>query len=437
MVYSIQSRNTGKIVYDGYSQYPSDLFNSNHYSFKLSGDIMDITKKLSRRTQYMQASAIREILKVVAQSGMISLAGGIPAPESFPMEIIRQLTNDVLDEFGSAALQYDKTEGFEPLRTTLVPHLRERGVANVNMETLTIFSGSQGVLDLVAKILITPGDKIAIEAPSYLGAISAFNAYEPDYVSVMTDDEGIIPDALEKVLKENRIKLVYLVPTFQNPTGRTLSLERRKQVAELIQQYDVLLLEDDPYSALRYSGTPLPPIQQFAPEHVVYSSTFSKILAPGLRIGYCVAPEALARWLVIAKQGTDLHTQSFGQAIAALYLSGGYLKEHLPKIIELYRPRRDAMLATLDACMPDGFRWTKPEGGMFLWMQGPDGFDGDALYEACIERQVAFVPGKYFFFDESIGISTMRFNFTMVTEDVIETAMQIVADTAKGILETT
>lgn len=397
---------------------------------------MDISQKLARRTQFMQASAIREILKVVSQPGMISLAGGIPAPESFPMDIIRQLTNDVLDEFGPAALQYDKTEGFEPLRTALVPHLSERGVLNVNMETLTIFSGSQGVLDLVAKILITPGDQIAIEAPSYLGAISAFNAYEPNYVSVMTDDDGIIPEALEEVLKENDIKLVYLVPTFQNPTGRTLPLERRKRVAELIQEYDVLLLEDDPYSALRYSGTALPPIQQFAPEHVVYCSTFSKILAPGLRIGYCVAPEELARWLVIAKQGTDLHTQSFGQAIAALYLSGGYLTEHLPNIIELYRPRRDAMLSTLEKHMPAGFRWTKPEGGMFLWMQGPDGFDGDLFYKACIERQVAFVPGKYFFFDESLGISTMRFNFTMVTEDIIEDAVTVVAKTAQELLET-
>lgn len=396
---------------------------------------MDIKTKLSRRTQYMQASAIREILKVVAQPGMISLAGGIPAPESFPMEIIRQLTNDVLDEFGSAALQYDKTEGFDPLRETLIPHLTERGVRVVRFDTLTIFSGSQGVLDLVAKVMITPGDKIAIEAPSYLGAISAFNAYEPDYISVATDDEGIIPEALEEVLKTNEIKLVYLVPTFQNPTGRTLSLERRKRVAELIQEYDVLLLEDDPYSALRYSGTALPPIQQFAPEHVVYSSTFSKILAPGLRIGYCVAPKDLARWLVIAKQGTDLHTQSFGQAIAALYLSGGYLKEHLPKIIDLYRPRRDAMLSTLDANMPTGFRWTKPEGGMFLWMQGPAGFDGDALYEACIARQVAFVPGKYFFFDESIGLSTMRFNFTMVTEDVIEKAISTVAEVAQELVD--
>lgn len=390
---------------------------------------MDISSKLAKRTDRMQASAIREILKVVAQPGMISLAGGIPAPESFPIDIIRQLTNDVLDEFGSAALQYDKTEGFEPLREVLVTHLEERGVRHINMETLTIFSGSQGVLDLVAKILITPGDKIAIEAPSYLGAISAFNAYEPDYISIETDDDGIIPEALEAVLKEHTIKLLYLVPTFQNPTGRTLSLERRQRVAELIQEYDVLLLEDDPYSALRYSGTALPPIQQFAPEHVVYSSTFSKILAPGLRIGYCVAPKDLARWLVIAKQGTDLHTQSFGQAIAALYLSGGYLKAHLPKIIDIYRPRRDAMLQTLETTMPDGFQWTKPEGGMFLWLEAPPSVDVDMLYHACVERGVAFVPGKYFYFDEDLGRSTIRFNFTMVSPNVIQQAVEIVANT--------
>ncbi|MEM9952414.1 MAG: PLP-dependent aminotransferase family protein [Chloroflexota bacterium] len=384
---------------------------------------MDISSKLSRRTNRMQASAIREILKVVAQPGMISLAGGIPAPESFPMQIIKQLTDDVLEEFGATSLQYDKTEGFDPLREQLIPHLEERGVRNINMETLTIFSGSQGVLDLVAKILITPNDKIAIESPSYLGAISAFNAYEPDYVAVETDDKGIIPDALEAVLKEHTIKLIYLVPTFQNPTGRTLSLERRKRIAELIQEHDVLLLEDDPYSALRYSGTALPPIQQFAPDHVIYSSTFSKILAPGLRIGYCVAPKILARWLVIAKQGTDLHTQTFGQAIAALYLSGGYLKAHLPKIIDIYRPRRDAMLDALETHMPDGFKWTKPDGGMFLWLEAPDEVDVDALYHECVARGVAFVPGKYFFFDEELGKSTIRLNFTMINPDAIQNAV--------------
>lgn len=397
---------------------------------------MDISSKLSTRTRMMQASAIREILKVVAQPGMVSLAGGIPAPESFPLEIIRQITNDVLDEFGPAALQYDKTEGFEPLIQALVKYLPSRGLVNVAPETLGVFSGSQSALDMVAKVLISPGDKIAIEAPSYLGAISAFNAYEPDYISVPTDDDGILPDALEDVLKQHTIKLIYLVPTFQNPTGRTLSLERRQRVARLLKQYDVLLLEDDPYSALRYSGEALPTLQSYAPEHVIYSSTFSKILAPGLRIGFTVAPKALMRWLIIAKQGVDLHTQSFGQAIAALYLTGGYLKDHLPRIIELYRPRRDAMLTALQTHMPEGFTWTHPQGGMFLWLAGPEGFDAEALYHRCVERGVAFVPGKYFYFEPGVGQNTMRLNFTMVTGDIIDQAIQTIGETAAGMLVT-
>ncbi|MDQ7025528.1 MAG: PLP-dependent aminotransferase family protein [Anaerolineae bacterium] len=395
---------------------------------------MRIEDKLSERTQHMQASAIREILKVVAQPGMISLAGGIPAPESFPIDIIRELSNEVLDEFGAAALQYDKTEGFDPLREALINYLPQRNLVNVNDKTLTIFSGSQSILDIVAKVLITKGDKIAIEAPSYLGAISAFNAYQPEYISVATDDEGIMPDALEETLKQHTIKLIYLVPTFQNPTGRTLPLARRKRIAELIQHYDVLLLEDDPYSALRYRGEAVSSIQQFAPEHVIYSSTFSKILAPGLRIGFGIAPEALTHWLVIAKQGTDLHTQSFGQAIAALYLSGGYLTEHLPRIIELYRPRRDAMLKALETYMPQGFRWTEPEGGMFLWVMGPDGLDAENLYHQCVQNSVAFVPGRYFYFEQGVGIETLRLNFTMVSADMITQAVQTIASAAEAMM---
>lgn len=396
---------------------------------------MDIQSKLSRRTNMMEASAIREILKVVAQPGMVSLAGGIPAPESFPLEIIRELSNAVLDEFGPAALQYDKTEGFGPLRDALIDYLPERGLVDVNEDTLTIYSGSQSLLDIAAKVLITKGDLIAIEAPSYLGAITAFNAYEAQYVSVETDDDGIIPEALEAVLKTRSVKLVYLVPTFQNPTGRTLSLERRQRVAELLKQYDALLLEDDPYSALRYSGEALPPIQSFAPEHVIYSSTFSKILAPGLRLGFAVAPAELSRWLVVTKQGTDLHTQTFGQGIAAMYLAGGYLKDHLPRIIDLYQPRRDAMLAALADFMPPGFRWTRPDGGMFLWMIGPDGLDAEVLYHECVARGVAFVPGKFFFFEDGVGIETLRLNFTMVTPDVVRKAIETVAQTAQGMLQ--
>lgn len=394
---------------------------------------MQIEPKLASRTERMGANAIREILKVVAQPGMVSLAGGIPAPESFPIAIIQALTNQVFDEYGPAALQYDATEGFGPFLEALVPYLASKDV-HAQRENLTVFSGSQNVLDAVGKVLISPGDVIAVEAPTYLGALSAFNPYEPTYVSIPTDEQGVIPDALEAILRQHPVKLIYLVPTFQNPSGRTLPLERRQQVAQLLQTHDVILLEDDPYSALRYSGEAVPPIQHFAPEHVVYSSTLSKVLSPGLRIGFCAAPKDLARWLVIAKQGIDLHTQTLGQAIAAAYLDGNHLEAHLPRILDLYRPRRDAMLAALDSHMPQDFEWTAPEGGMFLWVRAPQGVDTAALYWQCVERNVAFVPGQYFFTEAGAGTNTLRLNFTMVDEETIRRAVRTIGEVAADTL---
>lgn len=386
---------------------------------------------LSERTQKMGANAIREILKVVSQPGMVSLAGGIPAPESFPMAIFGDLTSAVLEQYGSSALQYDATEGFGPLRQALPTYLAEHKQISVQADDLLIFSGSQGVLDAVGKILITKGDAIALESPSYLGAISAFNPYEPTYVSIDMDEDGLIPESLDSVLNQTPVKFVYLVPTFQNPTGRTLTLTRRQQVAEIIQRHNVLLVEDDPYGALRYSGDPVPPIYTFAPNHVLYISTFSKILAPGLRLGFCIAPEPIRRWLTIVKQGVDLHTNTLGQAIATEYLQGGYLAEQLPKIIDLYRPRRDAMLTALEQHFPASFTWTKPDGGMFLWVVGPPGLDAEDLYWQSVERKVAFVPGKFFFAnDDEIGKATMRLNFTMVDEATIETAIKTIGEVA-------
>lgn len=393
-------------------------------------DRIDLESRLARRTRGMGANAIREILKVVAQPGMISLAGGLPAPESFPLDIIRGLTTTVLDRYGSRALQYDATEGFGPLREALVPYLATKGVV-AEVGQITVFNGSQSVLDILSKILIDPGDTIAIEAPSYLGAISAFNAYEPSYAPIMTDDEGILPDDLDRVLTEHEVSFVYLIPTFQNPTGRTLPAERRRRIAEIVRRHDVLLLEDDPYSALRYSGEHEPPIHAFAPEHVVYMSTFSKILSPGLRIGFSVAPRELARWLVIAKQGVDLHTNTFSQAIAAEYLAGGHLDAYLPRILELYAARRQAMFAALDGRMPPGYRWTEPEGGMFIWVQGPEDVDAVDLYHRCVAEGVAFVPGKFFFIEDVPGASaTLRLNFTNADLATIEHAVGVIGRAA-------
>lgn len=391
---------------------------------------MDYKHLLADRTQRMSASAIREILKVVSQPGMISLAGGIPAPESFPMEIIDQLTRTVLKKYGSSAFQYDLTEGFMPLRKALVTHLSNRGVCT-EAERITISSGSQGALDGIGKLLISKGDKVAVEAPTYLGALQAFNPYEPDYVRMDTDDDGLIPESLDDVLSNNDIKFTYLVPTFQNPTGRTLPLERRKQVADILRKHQALLFEDDPYGELRFSGKPLPTIQSLAPEHVVYAGTLSKTFAPGLRIGYLVAPEFISHWLVLSKQGVDLHTSTFNQALAAEYLDGGYLQTHLPKIIELYRPRQQAMLKALERYFPKEFHWAHPEGGMFIWVEGPKGFNLENAYIKAVSRNVAFVPGRYFYSHPGEGLETMRLNFTMFDEETLAQAIKTLGEVLK------
>jgi 2-aminoadipate transaminase len=389
---------------------------------------------LADRTRGMGASAIREILKVVSQPGMISLAGGIPAPESFPLDIIEELTARVIARYGSQAFQYDRTEGFIPLCEALVGHLSLKGV-HASADEIIIASGSQGFLDAIGKVVLSAGDRVAVEAPTYLGAIQAFNPYEPQYVRMDTDDDGLIPASLAEALRAAPVKLVYLVPTFQNPTGRTLPLERRQEIAEIVQRHNVLLVEDDPYSDLRYRGQALPPIKTFAPDHVVYVSTLSKTFAPGLRIGFAVAPPLIRRWLVLVKQGVDLHTSTLNQALAAEYISGGYLERHLPHILDLYRPKQAAMLQSLDEYFPESFHWSRPEGGMFIWAEGPEGLDGDALYDRCVECSVAFVPGKYFFTQPGEGLATMRLNYTMIDEPTIDRAVRIVADVIRTELE--
>jgi 2-aminoadipate transaminase len=388
---------------------------------------MDYEQLLADRTRFMEASVIREILKVASSPGVISLAGGLPATESFPLEIMEELLGSVLGKYGGRALQYDASEGWMPLREALVGHLGSRGVTTT-ADGVLVMSGSQSLLDGIGKILISPGDVVAVEAPTYLGALQAFNPYEPRYVEIETDDDGLIPESLDGVLGSNRVKFVYLVPTFQNPTGRTLTLERRKHVAEILKRHDALLLEDDPYSDLRYSGEPVPPIKSFAAENVVYSTTLSKTFSPGLRVGVCVAPAFIQRWLVTARQGVDLHTNTLAQALAAEYIAGGYLERQLPKIVELYRPRQQAMLDSLERHLPEDFRWTRPEGGMFVWVEGPKGFDAEELQRRVLERGVAFVPGRYFFINEEAGLATLRMNFTAADPETIEHAVSVIAD---------
>jgi 2-aminoadipate transaminase len=337
------------------------------------------------------------------------------------------LNEIVLNKYGATSLQSDVTEGFAPFREALVTYVASKGIT-VDPDQFIVFNGSQSVLDTIAKILISPGDTIALESPSYLGAISAFNAYEPNYVSIETDNDGVIPESLDDVLSRHSVKFIYLVTTFQNPTGRTLSIERREAIADIIKKHNALVVEDDPYGALRFRGEPLPPLYTYAPDNVIYASTLSKIFAPGLRLGFCIAPKLIRQWLTTAKQGGDLHSNTYAQALAAEYITSGYIDEQVPRIISLYRPRQEAMLNAMKAYLPDTYTWTQPDGGMFIWVEGPAGLDAEDLYWKAVENKVAFVPGKFFYINKGEGLGTMRLNFTKIDEDTIDNAIKILGD---------
>lgn len=388
---------------------------------------MDYDKLLASRTSSMKASAIRELLKLAADPGLISLGGGLPSPDSFPLELVPILTEKVLTKYGGTALQYDMTEGFMPLRKALIGYLKGKGI-NAGLENIYITSGSQGFLDAIGKLLISPGDYVAVEGPTYLAALQSFNSYEAKYLQIETDDEGVVPESLEEIISSHPVKFVYLIPTFQNPSGKTIGRKRREQVAEIINKYEVLLIEDDPYGALRFKGEEMPTIKSLAPDHVIYASTFSKIFAPGLRVGFFVAPEILGRWLVIAKQGIDLHTSTFTQALASEYLLGGYVPTQVNKIINLYAPKLETMLQSLEEYFLSGCKWSKPDGGMFLWVEGPKGTDMEDVYNRAIKKGVGFVPGKFFFPKQGDGIETMRLNFTNVTHEQIKSSIKLLAE---------
>ncbi len=391
---------------------------------------MNYDKILATRTSRIRASAIRELLKLAANPDLISLGGGLPSPDSFPLDLVTELTDKVLKKYGSTALQYDTTEGFTPLRKALIDYVKTKGV-DAGLENIYITSGSQGFLDSIGKLLISPGDYVAVEGPTYLAALQSFNAYEVNYAQMQTDEEGVIPDSMEEMIQTYPVKFVYTIPTFQNPSGKTIGLQRREQIAEIILKYDVLLIEDDPYSALRYKGEELPTIKSMAPDNVIYASTFSKIFAPGLRIGFIVAPEKLGRWLVLIKQGVDLNTCTFTQALATEYLTGGYVSGQVKKIINIYHPKLETMLKAVDDNFPKDFKWSKPEGGMFVWGEGPEGMDMEKVYKRAIEKGVGFVPGKFFYPNPDDGIETIRLNFTNVTEEQIKQAIKILASVVK------
>lgn len=377
--------------------------------------------RYAQRTQRMSGSAIRELLKLTERKDIISFAGGLPAPDVFPIKELSAACQRVLENEGAVALQYGTTEGYFPLREQIAERTA-RYATKVIPDNIMITSGSQQALDLLGRIFINHGDRILVESPTYLGALQAWNAYGAEYVTVPSDDHGMITDALEEALRTGP-KFMYVLPNFQNPTGVTIPLERRNKIIELADRYGVPIIEDDPYGQLRFEGDHIPPVMYLdnayrsnGPEviysgNVIYLSTFSKTLAPGLRLAWIIAPPEVIRKLVLAKQGADLHTSTFNQVMAYEIDKDGFLDRHVKLIRQVYLERRDVMIDSLTEFMPEGVRWTHPEGGLFLWATLPEHIDAAELMKVAIEDKVAFVPGGSFHPDGR-GKNTMRLNFS-------------------------
>ena len=372
------------------------------------------------RTKKMGSSVIRELLKFTQKPEIISFGGGLPAPEVFPLKEFRRACEVVLKEQGPQALQYGTTEGFLPLREIIAGNVARYAI-EVAPENILITSGSQQALDFIGRLFITRGDRVLVESPTYLGALQAWNAYGAEYVSVPLDENGMKTDELEKALRSG-VKFIYVLPNFQNPTGATLSLERRLKLIELADRYGVPIVEDDPYGKLRYEGEHIRTILDLDSEYhthngenysgnVIYLSTYSKLLAPGLRLGWVIAPQEVIRKLVMAKQAADLHTATLNQFVAHEIARTGFVDQHVHTIRDTYKERRDIMLETMTEYFPSEVKWTHPKGGMFLWGIMPKNLDAAEVLKVAIERNVAFVPG-FAFHATGGGNHTMRLNFS-------------------------
>jgi 2-aminoadipate transaminase len=390
----------------------------------------DLDRLFSQRARAMQSSAIREILKVTERPEVISFAGGLPSSATFPVTEMMLAFDRVLSGNGREALQYSTTEGYAPLREWIAAYVGTPQ-APVSADEVLIVSGSQQGLDLLAKALIDPGDTVLVETPTYLGALQAFSLFSPEYVSIASDEDGLLPAALTDSMRG--AKFLYCLPNFQNPTGRLLSEERRYRLAARARELDLLILEDDPYGALSYDGETPPSIRSLAPERTVYMGSFSKVLAPGLRLGYVIAPPALRAKLVQAKQATDLHTATLSQIAVYEVIKDGFLDTHIPGIRKLYREQCAAMLAALTHHMPEGVRWNKPRGGMFLWAELPRGMNASAVLARAIERNVAFVPGEPFFAADPV-VESLRLAFVTVPPPRIEEGVERLAGVIRASL---
>lgn len=384
--------------------------------------------RFSERMNRVKASEIRELLKITERPEVISFAGGLPAPELFPIEELKHIAEAVLNGSGRMALQYATTEGYPPLREKIAERMNLRFNTALDRENILITCGSQQALDLTGKAFLDEGDVVLCESPTYLGALNAFNCYGPRYVAVPTDEHGMMIEELERIiLREERVKLIYVVPDFQNPSGRTWSLERRRSFMELIEKYGIPVIEDSPYAELRFEGESLPSLKAMDRQGlVVFLGTFSKILCPGMRIGWVAAHRRILEKYIILKQGTDLHTTTLNQMEIDAYLEKYDIDQNIASICKVYKKRRDVMLHALKREMPANTHWTHPQGGLFTWVELPANMNAVDILKKCLDENVAFVPGGSFF-PNGGGNHTLRLNYSNMPEDRIEEGIRRLA----------
>lgn len=388
---------------------------------------MSFEEKFSKRASRMQPLAIRDILKQGSRPGMIPFIAGQPVPELFPTKAIGYQANQIFETLGPDALQYGDSQGYASLREWAAKYTNVSSPENV-----LIISGSQQALDLTAKLFVDEGDKVVVAAPTYSGALSTYSVYGAEYLSVECDNEGMLPDALEAAMRQQP-SLLYCVPNFMNPTGVYMSLDRRKNLVELARKYNVPIIEDDPYGELRFEGERLPNLVELAPDHVIYASTFSKTIAPGLRLAWIVAPDWAITKLITAKQTSDMQAASYTQRFLAEVLEDDFMDRQIMKLRNYYVKQRDMMMAALEREFPAEVKYVRPSGGMFVWCELPEHISATALLEKAIEQNVAYMPGSAFYADGA-GHHTFRLSFTLATEKQMNTGIATLGRLIKDML---
>lgn len=394
--------------------------------------------RFANRMEGLKGSEIRELLKLTENPEVISFAGGLPAPELFPVKEMQKISGLVLEEEGMSALQYSTTEGYPPLREHIADRMNSKSKTNVKKDSILITNGSQQGLDFSGKVFLDEGDVVLCESPSYLGAINAFKSYCPKFIEVPTDKNGMIMEELEKILETtDKVKMIYVIPDFQNPTGRTWPLERRSKFMEIINKFEIPVIEDNPYGELRFDGEHLPSLKSMDKKGlVVYLGSFSKIFCPGYRLGWLSAsPEILSKYIFV-KQGADLQASSISQREVSRFMDMYDLDEHVEKIKDVYRVRRDLMLKTMAQELPEGLTYTHPEGGLFTWVELPENLNAKVIMEKCLEKNVAYVPGGSFF-PNGGKENTFRLNYSNMPEERIVEGIKRLGAVLKEFMEVT